>query len=240
MSSEALNFIRMTKFPDLMRFCKCVLHVIFVQPSIQTPNLFCGMSQHSGASSSRSPSPVSFSIVDLTSYWPIHRLSKKIPPRELFSTEISPQSDGNGGFSVAERGKNSKTSQLSIPSHYRNALCLLAAKIAWLQVNTGLLTRHLAKHKQLKVVLANSLDGLRRSLTFSIAVRDLFYDDVKEASPIMQLSPDFRSRHLDSWLYVEFHSSVHHPPAYQELAHLEKAEREPLKISVQGRVIFTR
>jgi hypothetical protein len=180
---------------------------------------------------SRSPSPIPFSIVDLTKYWPVHRLAVNIPPRELVATEIAPN-DNHGGCTVLELSRGAEV-PYRIPSHYRDALCILSAKILWLQMNCALLIKTTKLQNEDDVPLLNLLDGLRRSLTFSITLRNLFYTDVES---LRIFPPDFRSKHLDSWLYVEFHAIVHNPPIYREYSKMKNAEKHPLDITVQGRV----
>jgi hypothetical protein len=182
---------------------------------------------------SRSPSPVPFSIVDLSTYWPVHRLPVNIPPQELVHTEIA--SNDSHGICTASESSRGVLNQYRIPSHYLDALCILSAKITWLQMSCKVLSKGIKQRKGDDISL-NILDGLRRSLTFSVTLRKLFYVEAENAySPEMKsFTPDFRCEKLDSWLYVEFHAVTHHPPRYTEYSEMKYAEKPPLDISVQG------
>jgi hypothetical protein len=183
---------------------------------------------------SRSPSPVEWSPIDLTRHWPVSRLPRKLEARDLSRTDIDRVLNNVGGYLVVETWVDSAGEQVqehSVPAHYRNAFCILTAKIRWLQVNCVELEA-IVTRKPKKSGFHHILDGLRRNLLFTMTIRHLFYAEI--AVP-RDNSPTFRSPSLDSWLHVEYNAITHNPPRYRELRHMKYVDKHPKDIDLDGK-----
>jgi hypothetical protein len=177
---------------------------------------------------------------DLTPYWPLHALEDPLPPRFL-ATHTFRGRDKFNGYLYEERESADVLRSWSIPDHYANQLALISVKIMWLQV---LLAREYHPKDAIEEQTLLSLrDSCSRNLVFTTEVRrfflmelsDEFYNvDGAVRQPWLKGDKRFRSRFLDSWLYVEYTRAAHNLPSYiQALESLDKGI-DPLRISFDG------
>jgi hypothetical protein len=157
---------------------------------------------------------------NLTSLWPVETLPKRIPPAHKRRTTIAAADDALFRLTVALARK---VLQYDIPNRYRIAVAIITSKIRWLQLACDLRPLTASSIAAQRACFNNIHDGFRRNLEFSFNVLDAFLDEI--------IAVD-ESPTLEAWLYTEYFSLSHHPPAYLEYKTMEVAILYPLSISV--------
>ena len=182
-----------------------------------------------------------FSLSDLTCYWPITELDRLSWEYELDTWIVRPECDP-AGFCMLQEKIKKETVYWLVPSHYFNAVSIISSKIAWLQYAA---TYQCPKNINREQITAscNMRDGYRRHLIFTHDVQNHFYKTVEKqfckpgsAKHKCDNDPTFHEPVLNSWLYIEYTTGMHQLFKYHKLhPRLKYIDKHLLNLTLSGK-----